>query len=137
MTDLMLQQINDAIVSRLHKLASKDDGVIKNLFKKYDDIEVTSQSQLTQLCFEYADKKHTLNMGKLDEEEYKNIDNIYNELYIQYEFMRKLDSILYPEILTNRIRQLDLLLTSIDYYRIAYDFVLDLTVSKEEDSNDK
>lgn len=135
MTDLMLQQINEAIFKRLHHLASRDGSVIKNLHKKYDDIEVTSQSQCTQLCFEYAGNQYTLNMNKLDDEELHNVETITNDLLIRYDFLRKVEAINYPEIVTSRSRYLELLVSSIDYYKSAYSFLLDLTKSKKEDAN--
>lgn len=135
MTDTMLQQINEAIFKRLHHLASKEGSVIKNLHKKYDDIEVTSQSQCTQLCFEYAGNQYTLNMNKLDEEEFRNVEAVANDLYMRYDFLRKVEAINYPEIVTSRSRHLELLVSSIDYYRSAYAFLLDLTQSNKEDAN--
>ena len=135
MTDTMLQQINEAIFKRLHHLASRDGSVIKNLHKKYDDIEVTSQSQCTQLCFEYEDNQYTLNMNKLDDEELHNVETITNDLLIRYDFLRKVEAINYPEIVTSRSRHLEALVSSIDYYKSAYAFLLDLTKSKKEDAN--
>ena len=135
MSDTMLQQINEAIFKRLHHLASRDGSVIKNLHKKYDDIEVTSQSQCTQLCFEYADNQYTLNMNKLDDAEFLNIETMTNDLLIRYDFLRKVEAINYPEIVTSRSRHLEALVSSIDYYKSAYAFLLDLTKSKKEDAN--
>ena len=135
MSDTMLQQINEAIFKRLHHLASRDGSVIKNLHKKYDDIEVTSQSQCTQLRFEYADNQYTLNMNKLDDAEFLNIETMTNDLLIRYDFLRKVEAINYPEIVTSRSRHLEALVSSIDYYRSAYAFLLDLTKSKKEDAN--
>lgn len=135
MTDAMLQQINEAIFKRLHHLASKEGTVIKNLHKKYDDIEVTSQSQCTQLCFEYAGNQYTLNMNKLDEEEFRNVEAVANDLYMRYDFLRKVEAINYPEIVTSRSRHLELLVSSIDYYKSAYSFLLDLTKTEKEDAN--
>ena len=135
MSDTMLQQINDAIFKRLQHLTSRDGCVIKNLHKKYDDIEVTSQSQCTQLCFEYDGTVYSLNMNKLDDEELLNIETMTNDLLIRYEFLRKLDAINYPGIVTSRSRHLDALVSSLDYYRGAYAFVLDLAKSEKEDAN--
>lgn len=137
MSDTMLQQINEAIFKRLHHLASRDGSVIKNLHKKYDDIEVTSQSQCTQLCFEYAGNQYTLNMNKLDDEELHNVETITNDLLIRYDFLRKVEAINYPEIVTSRSRYLELLVSSIDYYKSAYVFLLDLTKTAKEDASDQ
>ena len=134
MSDTMLQQINEAIFKRLHHLASRDGCVIKNLHKKYDDIEVTSQSQCTQLCFEYDGTEYTLNMNKLDDEELLNVETVSNNLYVKYEFLGKLDAINYPGIVTSRSRHLESLVSSLDYYRGAYAFVLDLAKSEKEDA---
>lgn len=134
MSDTMLQQINDAIFKRLQHLASRDGSVIKNLHKKYDDIEVTSQSQCTQLCFEYDGTEYTLNMNKLDDEELLNVETVSNNLYVKYEFLGKLDAINYPGIVTSRSRHLESLVSSLDYYRGAYAFVLDLAKSEKEDA---
>lgn len=135
MTDTMLQQINEAIFKRLHHLASRDGSVIKNLHKKYDDIEVTSQSQCTQLCFEYAGNQYTLNMNKLDDEELMNVETMTNDLLFRYDFLRKVEAINYPEIVTSRSRHLETLVSSIDYYRSAYSFLLNLTKTEKEDAN--
>lgn len=135
MTDTMLQQINEAIFKRLHHLASRDGSVIKNLHKKYDDIEVTSQSQCTQLCFEYAGNQYTLNMNKLDDEELMNVETMTNDLLLRYDFLRKVEAINYPEIVTSRSRHLEALVSSIDYYRSAYSFLLNLTKTEKEDAN--
>lgn len=137
MSDTMLQQINEAIFKRLHHLASRDGSVIKNLHKKYDDIEVTSQSQCTQLCFEYDGTEYSLNMNKIDEEEFRNVEAVANDLYMRYDFLRKVEAINYPEIVTSRSRHLEALVSSIDYYRSAYAFLLDLTQSNKEDTNDE
>ena len=137
MSDTMLQQINEAIFKRLHHLASSDGSVIKNLHKKYDDIEVTSQSQCTQLCFEYAGNLYTLNMNKLDDEELHNVETITNDLLIRYDFLRKVEAINYPENVNNRSRYLELLVSSIDYYKSAYVFLLDLTKTAKEDASDQ
>ncbi len=134
MSDTMLQQINDAIFKRLQHLTSRDGCVIKNLHKKYDDIEVTSQSQCTQLCFEYDGTVYSLNMNKLDEEELLNVETVSHDLYVKYEFLGKLDAINYPGIVTSRSRHLESLVSSLDYYRGAYAFVLDLTNSEKEDA---
>ena len=134
MSDTMLQQINDAIFKRLQQLTSRDGCVIKNLHKKYDDIEVTSQSQCTQLCFEYDGTVYSLNMNKLDEEELLNVETVSHDLYVKYEFLGKLDAINYPGIVTSRSRHLESLVSSLDYYRGAYAFVLDLTNSEKEDA---
>lgn len=134
MSETMLQQINDAIFKRLQHLASRDGCVIKNLHKKYDDIEVTSQSQCTQLCFEYDGTEYTLNMNKLDDEELLNVETVSNNLYVKYEFLGKLDAINYPGIVTSRSRHLESLVSSLDYYRGAYAFVLDLAKSEKEDA---
>ena len=134
MSDTMLQQINDAIFKRLQHLTSRDGCVIKNLHKKYDDIEVTSQSQCTQLCFEYDGTEYTLNMNKLDDEELLNVETVSNNLYVKYEFLGKLDAINYPGIVTSRSRHLESLVSSLDYYRGAYAFVLDLAKSEKEDA---
>ena len=134
MSDTMLQQINDAIFKRLQHLTSRDGCVIKNLHKKYDDIEVTSQSQCTQLCFEYDGTVYSLNMNKLDEEELLNVETVSHDLLIRYDFLRKLDAINYPGIVTSRSRHLESLVSSLDYYRGAYAFVLDLTNSEKEDA---
>ena len=135
MSDTMLQQINDAIFKRLQHLTSRDGSVIKNLHKKYDDIEVTSQSQCTQLCFEYDGTVYSLNMNKLDEEELLNVETVSHDLYVKYEFLGKLDAINYPGIVTSRSRHLESLVSSLDYYRGAYAFVLDLAKSEKEDAN--
>ena len=137
MSDTMLQQINDAIFKRLQHLTSRDGCVIKNLHKKYDDIEVTSQSQCTQLCFEYDDTEYSLNMNKLDDEELHNVETITNDLLIRYDFLRKVEAINYPGIVTSRSRHLEALVSSIDFYRSAYAFLLDLTKSKKEDASDQ
>ena len=134
MSDTMLQQINDAIFKRLQHLTCRDGCVIKNLHKKYDDIEVTSQSQCTQLCFEYDGTVYSLNMNKLDEEELLNVETVSHDLYVKYEFLGKLDAINYPGIVTSRSRHLESLVSSLDYYRGAYAFVLDLTNSEKEDA---
>lgn len=134
MSDTMLQQINDAIFKRLQHLTSRDGCVIKNLHKKYDDIEVTSQSQCTQLCFEYDGTVYSLNMNKLDEEELLNVETVSHDLYVKYEFLGKLDAINYPGIVTSRSRHLESLVSSLDYYRGAYAFVLDLAKSEKEDA---
>ena len=102
--------------------------------KKYDDIEVTSQSQCTQLCFEYDGTEYTLNMNKLDDEELLNVETVSNNLYVKYEFLGKLDAINYPGIVTSRSRHLESLVSSLDYYRGAYAFVLDLAKSEKEDA---
>ena len=135
MSDTMLQQINDAIFKRLQHLTSRDGCVIKNLHKKYDDIEVTSQSQCTQLCFEYDGTVYSLNMNKLDDEELLNVETMTNDLLIRYDFLRKVDAINYPGIVTSRSRHLESLVSSLDYYRGAYAFVLDLAKSEKEDAN--
>lgn len=138
MTDTMLQQINEAIFKRIHHLVSKVTvSVITNVQQKYDDIEVTEQTQLTKLCFDYSDKTYTLNMGKLDEEEYKNIDAITTELQVQYEFLQRLDAITYPDIVTSRSQQLGALISSLDYYKSAFQFVLDQANKKKEESTAK
>ena len=137
MSDTMLQQINDAIFKRLQHLTSRDGCVIKNLHKKYDDIEVTSQSQCTQLCFEYDGTVYSLNMNKLDEEELLNVETVSHDLYVKYEFLRKVDAINYPGIVTSRSRHLDALVSSLDFYRGAYAFVLDLAKSEKEDASDQ
>ena len=134
MTDTMLQQINEAIFKRLHHLASRDGSVIKNLHKKYDDIEVTNLSKCTQICFEYDGTVYSLNMNKLDDEELLNVETITNDLLIRYDFLRKLDAINYPGIVTSRSRHLESLVSSLDYYRGAYAFVLDLAKSEKEDA---
>ena len=134
MSDTMLQQINDAIFKRLQHLTSRDGCVIKNLHKKYDDIEVTSQSQCTQICFEYDGTVYSLNMNKLDDEELLNVETVSNNLYVKYEFLGKLDAINYPGIVTSRSRHLESLVSSLDYYRGAYAFVLDLAKSEKEDA---
>ena len=134
MSDTMLQQINEAIFKRLQHLTSRDGCVIKNLHKKYDDIEVTSQSQCTQLCFEYDGTVYSLNMNKLDDEELLNVETMTNDLLIRYDFLRKVDAINYPGIVTSRSRHLESLVSSLDYYRGAYAFVLDLTNSEKEDA---
>ena len=134
MSETMLQQINDAIFKRLQHLTSRDGCVIKNLHKKYNDIEVTSQSQCTQLCFEYAGNQYTLNMNKLDDEELMNIETMTNDLLLRYEFLGKLDAINSPGIVTSRSRHLESLVSSLDYYRGAYAFVLDLAKSEKEDA---
>ena len=118
----------------LQHLTSRDGCVIKNLHKKYDDIEVTSQSQCTQLCFEYDGTVYSLNMNKLDEEELLNVETVSHDLLIRYDFLRKLDAINYPGIVTSRSRHLESLVSSLDYYRGAYTFVLDLTNSEKEDA---
>ena len=135
MSNTMLQQINDAIFKRLHHLASRDGSVIKNLHKKYDDIEVTNPSQCTKVCFEYAGNQYTLNMNKLDDAEFLNIETMTNDLLIRYDFLRKVEAINYPEIVTSRSRHLELLVSSIDYYKSAYVFLLDLTKTEKEDAN--
>ena len=135
MSDTMLQQINDAIFKRLEHLTSRDGCVIKNLHKKYDGIEVTSQSQCTQICFEYDGTVYSLNMNKLDDEELLNVETVSNNLYVKYEFLGKLDAINYPGIVTSRSRHLESLVSSLDYYRGAYAFVLDLAKSEKEDAN--
>lgn len=134
MTDTMLQQINDAIFKRLHRLTSRDGCVIKNLHKKYDDIEVTNLSKCTQICFEYDGTVYSLNMNKLDEEELLNVETVSHDLYVKYEFLGKLDAINYPGIVTSRSRHLESLVSSLDYYRGAYAFVLDLAKSEKEDA---
>lgn len=130
MSETMLQQINDAIFKRLQHLARRDGSVIKNLHKKYDDIEVTNPSQCTKVCFEYAGNQYTLNMNKLDDAEFLNIETMTNDLLIRYDFLRKVEAINYPGIVTSRSRHLEALVSSIDYYRSAYSFLLDLTQSK-------
>lgn len=69
-------------------------------------------------------------MNKLDEEEFRNVEAVANDLYMRYDFLRKVEAINYPEIVTSRSRHLELLVSSIDYYRSAYAFLLDLTQSK-------
>ena len=107
MSDTMLQQINDAIFKRLQHLTSRDGCVIKNLHKKYDDIEVTNLSKCTQICFEYDGTVYSLNMNKLDDEELLNVETVSHDLYVKYEFLRKVDAINYPGIVTSRSRHLD------------------------------
>lgn len=135
MTDTMLQQINEAIFKRLQHLTSRDGCVIKNLHKKYDDIEVTNLSKCTQICFEYDGTVYSLNMNKLDDEELMNIETMTNDLLLRYDFLRKLDAINYPGIVTSHSRHLETLVSSIDYYRSAYSFLLDLTKTEKEDAN--
>ena len=137
MSDTMLQQINEALFKRLHYLASRDGSMIKNPHKTYDDIEVTSQLQWTQLCFEYDGTVYSLNMNKLDEEELLNVETVSHDLYVKYEFIGKLDAINYPGIVTSRSRHLQSLVSSLDFYRGAYVFLLDLTKTAKEDASDQ
>ena len=135
MSETMLHQINDAIFKRLQQLTSRDGCVIKNLHKKYDDIEVTNLSKCTQICFEYDGTVYSLNMNKLDDEELMNIETMTNDLLLRYDFLRKLDAINYPGIVTSHSRHLETLVSSIDCYRNAYSFLLDLTKTEKEDAN--
>ena len=73
-------------------------------------------------------------LPKWDEEELLNVETVSHDLYVKYEFLGKLDAINYPGIVTSRSRHLESLVSSLDYYRGAYAFVLDLTNSEKEDA---
>lgn len=130
--DDMLKELNTAIVKQLTKLSRQEHTVVTRLLIRYDDSDVTEQTNMTHLEFCCLGDMYVLNMSKLDEEELQNIKSILTKLYLKDDFNRRVDAIALGNILSTRTTMTAKAITAIDYYKDAFQMLLDFKEQTNE-----
>lgn len=123
--EAMLKELNAAIVKQLTKLSRQERTAVTGLILRYDDNEVTAQSNVTQMQFDCLGDTHVLNMSKLDNEELQNIKSILAKLDLKDDFNRRVDAIALGNVLSTRTVMVAKVITALDYYKDAFQTLLD------------
>ena len=76
------------------------------------------------MSFQVFGTEYQINAGKLDDNEYENIESIYKRLSYDKRTITAIDAILEPDVITERISAMLELTAAIKNYHEAYKMVL-------------
>lgn len=120
----LLLKLNTALKQQLEKIDVKYPGTLQNLQFLNDGQKVVNIIEFCQISFQVFGTLYQINAGKLDDNEYENIDSIYKRLSYDKRTITAIDSIVEPDVITERISAMLDLTTAIKNYHDAYGMVL-------------
>ena len=120
----LLLKLNTALKQQLEKIDVKYPGTLQNLQFLNDGQKVVNIIEFCQISFQVFGTEYQINAGKLDDNEYENIDSIYKRLSYDKRTITAIDAILEPDVITTRISAMIDLTTAIKNYHEAYGMVL-------------
>ena len=120
----LLLKLNTALKQQLEKIDVKYPGTLQNLQFLNDGQKVVNIIEFCQMSFQVFGTVYQINAGKLDDNEYENIDSIYKRLSYDKRTITAIDAILEPDVITTRISAMIDLTTAIKNYHEAYGMVL-------------
>ena len=124
MQNPLLLKLNTALKQQLEKIDVKYPGTLQNLQFLNDGQKVVNIIEFCQISFQVFGAEYQINAGKLDDNEYENIDSIYKRLSYDKRTITAIDSIVEPDVITERISAMLDLTTAIKNYHDAYGMVL-------------
>lgn len=120
----LLLKLNTALKKQLERIDVKYPGTLQNLQFLNDGKKAVNVIEFCKITFQVFGTEYQINAGKLDDNEYENIDSIYKRLSYDKRTITAIDAITDPDIITERISAMLDLTTAIKNYHDAYGMVL-------------